>query len=114
MEDFNIWVFLGLTVVLFGGCAFMMGQAIAETWRPMWQNIPYGLLLAGGNHFLDAALFKGSWTSITHYLLDAGVIIAISLFAYRVVLVRKMYTQYPWLYEPDGLMNWKDKKTASN
>jgi hypothetical protein len=114
MDHFNIWVFLGLTVVLFGGCAFMMGQAIADTWRPMWQNIPYGFILAGGNHFLDAALFEGSWTSVGHYLLDAAVLIAIALFAYRVVLARKMTRQYPWLYEPAGLLGWKEKKSSAN
>lgn len=109
VEEFNIWIFLGLTVILFGGCAFMMGQAIASTWRPIWHNIPYGFLLAGGNHFLDAALFGGSWTSVTHYLLDAAVIIAVSFFAYRLVQARKMTSQYPWLYEPAGLLSWREK-----
>ena len=50
----------------------MMGQAIAETWRPAWHNIPYGLLLAVANHFLDCALFGGSWGNWVHYLLDVG------------------------------------------
>ena len=48
LAEINFWEFLGITGILFGGCAFMMGQAIADTWRPGWQNIPYGFLLAGG------------------------------------------------------------------
>lgn len=111
--DFNIWVFLGLTVVLFGGCAFMMGQAIADTWRPMWQNVPYGLLLAVGNHFLDAALFTGAWTDIGHYLLDAAVIIGVAIPAYRMTLAHKMVKQYPWLYEQNGLFSWREKGSAA-
>jgi hypothetical protein len=34
LTEINFWEFIGITVVLFGGCAFMMGQAIADTWRP--------------------------------------------------------------------------------
>ena len=52
-SEINFWEFIGVTVILFGGCAFMMGQAIADTWRPAWQNVPYGFLLAAGNHFMN-------------------------------------------------------------
>lgn len=105
----NLWVFLLLTVILFGGAAFLMGQAIADTWRPAWQNVVYGLLLAGANRFLDGALFKGDWLDGWQYALDAVVIIAIALFAHRVTLARKMVTQYPWLYEPAGLLSWRNR-----
>ena len=105
----NVWVFILLTVIIFGGAAFLMGQAIAETWRPAWQNVAYGLLLAGGNRFLDGALFKGDWLDVGQYALDSVVIIAIALFAHRVTLARKMVTQYPWLYEPAGLLSWRNR-----
>lgn len=105
----NLWVFILLTIIIFGGAAFMMGQAIAETWRPAWQNVPYGFLLAAFNRFLDGALFKGDWLDPWQYLLDAAVIIGIALFACRITLVRKMVTQYPWLYEPAGLLSWRDR-----
>ena len=109
MSGENIAVFIGLTVILFGGAAFMMGQAIAETWRPIWQNIAYGLLLAAGNRFLAGALFHGEWFSLMQYVIDAVVIIGIALFAYRVTRARQMVTQYPWLYEKAGLMTWGDR-----
>jgi len=109
MNDFDLGEFVGITIVLFGFGAFLMGQAIGETWRPFWQNIVYGLLLALGSHFLDCALFGGDWLSATHYLLDAITIIAIASFAYRVTLARKMVQQYPWLYERSGLLSWRER-----
>ncbi|MGH6881306.1 MAG: DUF6867 family protein, partial [Hypericibacter sp.] len=39
----SIPVFIGLTIILFGGASFMMGQALGETWRPAWQNVVYGM-----------------------------------------------------------------------
>ena len=48
-----------LTIIMFGVGGFMMGQALADTWRPWWQILPYGFLLAIGNQFLGFALFKG-------------------------------------------------------
>jgi hypothetical protein len=109
MGEFNLGEILGVSLVLFGFGAFLMGQAIAETWRPAWQNVPYGLLLALGNHFIHCALFGGDWLSIGRYLLDAVIIIAIALFAHRVTLARKMVQQYPWLYERGGLLSWRPR-----
>ena len=108
MDDFSFGEFIGITGLLFGGAAFLMGQAIAETWRPMWQNFAYGLLLALGNRFLDCALFGEEWLSLGHYALDAVIIVVISLFAYRVTLARKMAQQYPWLYVRSGLLSWRE------
>ncbi len=50
-------VLIGLTLILFGGAAWMAGQALAATWRPGWQIVPYGLLLAAADRFFDWALF---------------------------------------------------------
>ena len=35
-----------LTIIMFGGGGFLMGQALGETWRPWWQILPYGAMLA--------------------------------------------------------------------
>ncbi|HVO01796.1 MAG TPA: hypothetical protein VMT54_06315 [Candidatus Cybelea sp.] len=107
MEDISVGEFIGVTLILFGFAAFLMGQAIAETWRPAWQNVVYGLFLAAGNHFIDCALFNKDWLSWQHYLVDAVVLIAVALFAHRVTLARKMVQQYPWLYERSGLLSWR-------
>jgi hypothetical protein len=117
---------LTLTFILFGGAAVLMGNAIADTWRPWWQNVVYGFLLAVADEFLGFALFGGPffvdslvssdggpfWPAFLAYLVDAVIISAISLFAYRVTLARKMVTQYPWLYERAGLLGWREKARA--
>lgn len=104
-------VFVGLTVFLFGGAAFIMGQALAQTWRPAWQNVLYGLLLAVADRFAVFALFGGDGLSVSGYGIDAAVIVGISLFAYRATAVRKMVSQYPWLYEPDGLLGYRERRS---
>lgn len=103
-------VFIGLTVILFGGAAFLMGQALAETWRPRRQNVIYGLLLAAAARFFHFSLFGGELLSITGYLIDAAVIIGLALFAYRATAVRKLVSQYPWLYERDGPLHYREKR----
>lgn len=103
-------VFIGVTIILFGSAAFMMGQALAQTWRPVWQNIVYGAFLAAGDRFITFALFGGDGLSIAGYLASAAILVAISLFAYRATAVRKMAMQYPWLYELDGVLSYREKR----
>lgn len=117
----SIEVFVGITVILSGGAAFLMGNALAETWRPWWQNVAYGALLAFATQFMIFALFGGAFVldsvassdakpmdqAIISYLVDAAVIIVISLASYRLTLSRKMVRQYPWLYERTGLFSWR-------
>lgn len=105
----SIWVFLGISVVLFGGAAFMMGQALAITWRPAAQILPYGILLALGCRFLTYALFGANLLSFLGLVASAVVILAAALTAYRLARARAMVTQYPWLYEPDGPFGWREK-----
>lgn len=114
---------LALTLILFGGTAVLMGNAIADTWRPMWQNVVYGCLLAIVDQFLGFALFDGPFfidslvssdaqplaPALVEYLFDAVVLSAISLLAYRITIARKMITQYPWLYERAGLLAWRPR-----
>jgi branched-chain amino acid transport system ATP-binding protein len=105
-------VFVLLTVCIFGGIGFLMGQAIAETWRPAWQNLPFGLLLAAANRFFAFTLFKIDWHSVSGFLIDAAVIIGFALLAYRLTQVRKMVSQYPWIYERAGAFSWREKATT--
>lgn len=105
-------VFIFLTVCIFGGTAFLMGQAIAETWRPLWQNLPYGVLLVIANRYFAWALFKQPPFDLVSILLDAVVIISIALIAYRLTQVRKMVNQYPWIYERAGAFSWREKATT--
>ena len=101
-------VFIGLTIILFGGGAFMMGQAVAETWRPWKQIIPYGLMMGVGNRLLANFLFASDMLSIPGYISNTIVLIAIALLAFRLRQARKMVSQYPWLYERAGAFGWRD------
>jgi len=103
-------VTVGITLVLMGGCAFMAGQALASTWRPLWHAIPYAALLGCGDRFLVYALFQGDLFLPTGYALDALWLYAVVWFAFRVTRARQMPSQYPWLYERAGLLTWREKR----
>lgn len=119
----SLSVFIGITVILSGGAAFLMGNAIAETWRPWWDNVVYGALLVFGAQFIKFGLFGGPFIidslasegakplsqAIVSYLIDAVVLIGIALVAYRATLAQKMVRQYPWLYERTGPFGWRAK-----
>lgn len=105
----TVGVFIIVTVVVIGFAAYMTGQALANTWKPMWQVVVYSILLGFADRFLTFALFEGQLLSITGYLIDTSVLIAISLFAYRLNQARKMVSQYPWLYKRSGLFTWRQR-----
>jgi hypothetical protein len=101
--------FLGLTLLLFGGGALATGRALALHWRPVWQALPYALLLAAGDRFLLYALFAGELLSATGYAIAAAILLALALLAYRRVQARLMVRQYPWLYESAGPLGWRER-----
>jgi len=105
-------VFFTVTVVVMGFAAFMTGQALAGTWKPVWQVVFYCLLLGFGARFLTFSLFDGVLLSLSGYLIDVAVLIAIGLFAYRLTRARKMASQYPWVYERAGLLGWREKPAS--
>ncbi|MDX1482851.1 MAG: hypothetical protein R3229_00085 [Alphaproteobacteria bacterium] len=107
LEDWP--VFLGLTVCLFGGAAWLMGAAIAATWRTHWQVIGYGLLLALFDRFLHWGLFHGALLSPEGFARDFAVIVAIGLLSWRIGRVSRMVNQYPWLYERAGPLGWRQR-----
>ena len=106
-------VFVGVTIVLFGGAAFLLGQALAETWRPYTQALLYTLLLGLGDRFVTFALFQGELLSLSGYIVDTIVLMVIASLAYRMTRARKMVSQYPWLYERSGLFTWRDKSAQA-
>jgi len=111
-------VFVGITVVLLGFAAWMTGQAIANTWRPLRQVFPYSLLLGFADRFLTWGLFEPErievlWL-VSGYLIDTAVLMGFALLAYRLTKVRKMVSQYPWIYEQAGPFAWRDKRHGSS
>lgn len=102
-------VFLLITVLFMGGCAVMTGQALAATWRPWRQAVPYALLLTLADRFLVFALFGGSLLSLPGFLRDAAVLLSITSAAWRLTRARRMAAQYPWLYERSGVFTWRER-----
>jgi hypothetical protein len=105
----TLGVFVGLTLFVMGFAAYMTGMGLANTWRPVWQPVLYAALLGFADRFLIFSLFDGELLSLAGYLIDSAALIAISLFAYRSNLARRMVSQYPWLYERAGIFGWRDK-----
>jgi hypothetical protein len=102
-------VFFGLTVGVFGGCAFMTGQGVAQGWHPASRVLGYTLLLGAADRFLVYALFQGPLWSLSGFVLHTLALLAISMTAYRVTYARLMVSQYPWLYERKGPLSWQEK-----
>ena len=85
----------------------MTGQAVSATWRPAWQVVAYNVLLTFADRFLVFGLFDGELLSPVGFAIDAVVLVAIGLLAFRLTRVRKMVAQYPWLYESAGPFAWR-------
>lgn len=102
--------FFGLTVLLFGAAAMASGRALARSWRPLWQAVPYTMLLAAADRFLLFALFEGELVSVTGFVIGWAILLAFSLLAYRAIRARLMVRQYPWLYELAGPLSWRERR----
>lgn len=110
-------VFVLMTLVLMGGAALLLGQALANNWRPVRQVVFFAVLLAIGTRFLILSLFYGD--PFFHFgdwmygvVVDGICHIVYALLAYRVTLVNLTCRQYPWLYEPAGLLRYRRKSSA--
>lgn len=104
--------YLGLVVVIMGAAAFLTGQAVAASWKPLWQLLPYGLLLALAARFLMFALFDGTLLAFPGFVVDLLLMTAIGMFAWRVTHARKMVAQYPWMYRRKGLLGYESGTSA--
>jgi hypothetical protein len=107
----SIASFVGVTLVMFGAASWMMGQAVAETWRHPAQIAPYAFLLAASGRFLDFALFGGSLLSVTGVLVSWICLGAIALVGFRMRRASQMVAQYPWLFERRGPLSWRARSS---
>ncbi len=110
----DIYVFIGLTVIMVGGCALMMGQALATTWRPLWQLVPYAILLAIFGRFLAYALFDNVLLAPVPFLVVVAIVLFLGGLGYRLTQAHLMVRQYPWLYRRTGLFGWKEIAARDN
>jgi hypothetical protein len=106
-EETHFGVFILVTLILGGGCAWLMGRAIAITWRPWWQLVGYTLILGTAVRFLHFSLFGGTLLSPYYYAVDTTLCFVLSLLGYAVTRTNQMVTQYHWLTQRTGLLSWK-------
>lgn len=91
------WVFLLVTVVMGGMAAYATGKAIATTWRPRWQLVVYGLLIAAAVRFIHFALFHEPFIAPRSYVVDLVVLMAAAFAGFQIARRRQMHEQYDWL-----------------
>jgi hypothetical protein len=110
----DIPAFIGVMVVLAGGCGFIMGQAIAGNWRPYWQVVLYSAMLTAAGRFLEYALFAGQLLALMPFLTGYIAVLALASLGYRLTLADLMVRQYPWLYERADIFRWREKAGATD
>jgi hypothetical protein len=98
-----------ITGILGGAAAWLTGRAIAQTWRPYWHAIVYLALLGAAVRFIHFALFEGTLLSVPSYLADTAWFVIVGSLAYRMTRVRQMVRQYPWIYERENLLSWRER-----
>ena len=108
-EEHSFGVFLLVTIVLGGGAALLAGRAVAMTWRPAWQIVSYGFILAAAVRFIHFSLFGGTFLSLHYYLVDSAFCMALGFAGFRMTRIAQMVQHYRWLYEPYGPARWRRK-----
>jgi hypothetical protein len=106
------WVFLALTVVLGGAAAMATGRAIAQTWRPIWNLLPYMLILSAAIQFLHYALFAEHLLSAQFYLVTVVITLIAAGLGYQRMRVLQMSTQYSWAFSRTSPLGWSEKTQA--
>jgi hypothetical protein len=109
---YGIGVFLLMTVFIGGGAAWLTGRAVAATWRPCWHVAVYAMILGCVVRFLRFALFEDPLLSPLGYLADAVTCMLFGLAGFRVTRVTQMVTDYGWINERSGLLNWRRRTNA--
>lgn len=110
LSDDGLRVFLGLTVILGGGAAFLAGRGLARSWKPFWRIFFYMALLAAAVRFFHYALFDGKLLSLYYYLVVYVVLLGTATLGFRSMRTTQMVTQYRWLYERTGPFTWRERR----
>jgi hypothetical protein len=102
-----------ILLLLFVPLAWATGQGVASRWERPRLVLLYCAMLTVAERFFDYALAKGHAFSVAGGLVVLAVLCAAGVLAWRLSLVAMMVRQYPWLYERDGLLGWRERSGAS-
>lgn len=98
--------FLLITMLLGGAAAYLIGRAVARTWRRTVTLLAYLILLDCGVRFIHFALAHDVLIAPISFLTDLIVLMAAGGLGFRLTRARQMATQYPWLFRRSGWLNW--------
>jgi hypothetical protein len=98
-----------VTVLIGGGAAWLMGRAIAQTWRPVWHLLIYTALLGCAVRFVHFALFEATLLAPVSYAADTIWLLILAALSWRMTRAAQMATQYYWLFERTGPFSWKPR-----
>jgi hypothetical protein len=102
-----------VTGIIGGGAAWLMGRAIAQTWRPVWHLLAYTALLGAAVRFVHFALFQAHLISPASYAADTIWLLILAALAWRMTRAAQMATQYYWLFERTGPFTWRPRPNVS-
>ena len=108
-EHANPFVFVTVTLLVGGVGAWSSGKAVAASWSPLWKALLAAVGLSLFVRFLHYALFEETLLSLRYWLVDLAILLALATLGWRMMRVRQMVTQYPWLYERAGLFGWRER-----
>ena len=67
------------------------------------------LVLGAAVRFMHFALFEGTLLSPHYYLVDTAICLIFGWLGYRATRAGQMVTQYGWLYDRSGWLEWRPK-----
>ena len=102
-----------IMLALFVPLAWATGQGVASRWEGWPVVLLYCAMLTAAERFFDFALGDGHAFSVPGGVIVLAVLCATGVLSWRLTLVAMMIRQYPWLYERDGLLSWRERSGAS-
>jgi hypothetical protein len=104
--------FLLITLLLGGGAAYLVGRAVAQTWRPLAFLAGYLVLLDCAVRFIHFALAGDVLVAPGSFLVDLAVLGVLGGLGFRITRVNQISRQYPWLFRRTGPLTWSRRDDA--
>lgn len=101
--------FLLVSLGLGGGAAWLTGKSVARGWGTFRHLLVYCALLTAAVRFCHFALFADHLFAPRAMVVEFILVTAIATLGFRALRKRQMTQHYGWLYEPAGLLAWRDR-----
>ena len=106
--------FLLITLLLGGGAAYLVGRAVAQTWRAVASLAAYLVLLDCSVRFIHFALAGDALVAPGSFLIDLAVLGVLGGLGFRLTRAGQISGQYPWLFRRSGPLSWKRREDAGS